>query len=152
MKCPFCGTENPDGTKVCVRCAASFEPGVQPVAPQTQQPPAALIKKQRNPMLIPIAIIVAVVVIGSTVIAAVVLSNNLIPGQHLEITNAVHTTAPKDASSTYLVFEITVKNRGTEAGSATISCNATYGTYQTGGGIAFSSNSPAVTQAISLAS
>jgi uncharacterized membrane protein len=103
-------------------------------------------------MLVPIAIIFAVLIIGSIVVAAVVLSNNLIPGKHLEITNVAHSTAPKDGSSTYLVFDITVKNKGTEAGSATLSCNATYGTYKTGGGIAFSSNSPAVTQQITLAS
>ncbi len=152
MKCPFCGTENPEGVRVCVRCAGSLDPATQPPVPQIQQPTPGPMMKRRNPMIVPVAIIIAVIVVGSVVIAAVVLGNSLIPGQHLEITNAVHSTAPKDDFSTYLVFVITVKNKGTEAGSATISCNATYGTYMTGGGISFSSNSPAATQQISLAS
>ena len=152
MICPYCGAENPEGTRICVRCYSWLGEVTQQPAPQAPQPSAAQVAKTRSPMLIPIVIIVAVLVVGSIVIAAVVLGNTLIPGVHLEITNAVHSTAVKDASSIYLVFDITVKNKGTEAGSATISCNATYGILDSNGDIATSSKTQAATQHISLAS
>ncbi len=164
MKCPYCGAENPDGAKICVKCASWMEvPPQQPAQPSQpapaqvqqapqpmQQPPVATAARPRSPMMVPIVLIVVILIIGVAVIAAVVLSSNAPQGPHLEITNALHSTSPKDASSTYLVFTVTVKNIGTEAGSATLSCNATYGTYMTGGGIAFSSNTQAVTQVITL--
>jgi len=69
MKCPNCGTENPDDAKFCLRCSTPLAPGAQaPMGPMMGAPP---VQKKNNTMLIVIVVIVVVlaVVIAGTLLA-----------------------------------------------------------------------------------
>ena len=39
MKCPSCGTENPEGSRFCMSCASPLAPGVAPAAQPSVVPP-----------------------------------------------------------------------------------------------------------------
>lgn len=124
MKCPYCGTENMEGTNLCVRCAGQLSGATQASIPPAQQP-ASQSLIERSPMFVAIVIIVAVLVIGSVIVAAIVLGRNQIQGPNLEITSTDHS-----ATSNAVVFTITVRNSGTEAGSGTITCTVNAQTAQ----------------------
>ncbi len=70
MKCPNCGTENPDDAKFCQKCSTALAPGAQAPMPMMGPPP---VKKKSNTMLI---VIVVIVVILAVVIAGTILAIN----------------------------------------------------------------------------
>ena len=116
MKCPVCGTENPDVAVACQTCGQRFGPGqVAQVVPHAH--PLAQPEQKKSGKL---ALMVAVIVIVIVALIGVAVAYGLSQVSNLEITDADAYIYPDGE----MRFTVTVENTGDDRESGTLVCYA----------------------------
>ena len=115
MKCPNCGSWNPEGEKFCGYCGRDVVPQVQQSI--AASPPMAR-RTGMNRTLVMVAIVVVILLIAVVAILIVAFSGS---GPHLKITRWTPTNA-----AMFVIFAVEVSNTGEESGSATIHCTVSF--------------------------
>ncbi len=123
MRCPNCGTENPEDAKFCQKCSTPLVPGAQaPMGPMMAPPP----QKKSNTMLI---VVIVIVVVVALIVAGTLLALNALNhtnDQNLTITFTGKTTvsstdysiAPPSGEH-YEQITVNMHNRGDSAVTVT---------------------------------
>lgn len=144
MKCPFCGTENPLGTQICVNCRNKlFEPDVGSSAQAAQNPPPQPLPQpplQPQPypqaaayggyppvarsridpkLLIGILAIVAIIIIASIVVLTIPKSQGL----NIQSWSTVRSVSGASFTET---FTVNVLNYASTSVSGIINCRITF--------------------------
>ena len=116
MKCPNCGSWNPEGERFCGYCGRDVVPQVQQSI--AASPPMAR-RTGMNRTLVMVAIVVVILLIAVVAILIMAFSGS---GPHLKITRLTPTNA-----AMFVIFAVEVSNTGEESGSATIHCTVSFG-------------------------